>query len=166
MSTWTTSLYTTKVLDSAGRNTNNNGARGYLPVVIPISGLSSGSHTVKIEASTVGNIHIDALLVPAVTAPTICILKAVKPTDASYVAFYGAGKVDSHRATYNAAIDAVVADCPNDGSILVADANPGWSPAVHQSVDGLHPSTLGMKKEAAAIAAALGDQKFYIMALA
>lgn len=136
-------------------------SRAWVPVSVPITGLSSGSHTLQVRPTGGGAAngdgpHVDYLGVPSTTPPLIVIVKAVRMTTAGY-ANSPVGSNDATVSTYNTILEEEAALLPN---VVVCDPTPVWNPAIHTGADGVHPGVRGTAHLAACVMNRLQDAPF------
>ena len=123
------------------------------PDYVRITGLSSGSHTIRIECTVAGTIWVDYITVPMAAPPTVVLVADPHLADYSGYSPYNIGSTAAQDA-YTQALRNVAALYPT-GEVIVVDANSGWTPATMVSSDDVHPNDRGAAKIAATVADAL-----------
>lgn len=145
----------------ANQATNTlNAFAGWGCYPVQLRGLSSGTHTVVVThaggaGGGIKTLALDCLLPWSATPPTVLVMKETTCTPTGY-ARYTAPPTDADVATFNGYMDAIVAEFPADGSIVVADpVADGWTPATMTCPDGQHPNDRGHAHLAASALRAL-----------
>lgn len=155
-------VYTTFSTHLQGLSSSASGAaRNWVPMVIPLVGLTDTTHTVAVRSLNNATLtgtgpFVDYLGYHSATPPTIVVMKVARITAAGY-AGGGAGATDATVDAYNQVIDEVVALAATHGltNVLVCDPRPGWDPATMLGSDGMHPNARGHAHLAAALARTL-----------
>ncbi len=115
----------------------------FAPLPIAVSGLGSGSHTVRIKQTSTGIMHVDCVLLPSTTPPKVIVVKDPKSTNWTYYGSPAAGGYnngsDAGRTAFAAAVDTAVALFSNAAAIDLET----WDSSLFQA-DGTHPTDKGM----------------------
>lgn len=107
----------------------------YTPAAISLSGLGSGTHTLRITLTSGTWLGVDGLFIPSETPPPVILLGEGTITGAS------AGIGATIRATYLPVMSSVAAEFPN--AVYVDSDDASWSSTTMAIFDGVHPNDHG-----------------------
>jgi hypothetical protein len=128
------------------------------PDYVRVTGLSSGSHTIRLECTVAGTIWFDYFTTPATNPPLVVLLAD------PYLADYSAGS--PFNAGSDAAIDAFKARLQNvaalypTNEVVVVDTNVGWDKTTMIHSDTVHPNDRGCAHIAGKVADAMNALDF------
>jgi hypothetical protein len=106
----------------------------YGAAVIPLTGLGSGTHTVRITLTSGSWLGVDAAFIPSESPPPVVVLGE------GMLAGSSAGTGTTMLSTWIPVLQSVTGEFSN---ALFVNAEPGWDPSVHITSDGLHPNDRG-----------------------
>jgi len=116
--------------------TSDSLVRGYHAHCVPIRGLSSGAHTVRLTNMTASaEFYYDHWAVPAVNPTLVCYIREPQSTPP-------ASGTAATADAYNVLIDQVVAEFAS-GRVISADCRTDFDPATMMQPDGNHPNQKG-----------------------
>lgn len=124
-------------------------ANNWVPLSIPLRGLSNAAHTVVLTHAGAASsiLYACRLLTPSPTPPSVIIIKANQLGSFGYNTTYAGNGSFATDQIYNGLIDSVVARFPSDGSIVTFDPNAyGWNPSTmicSGDAQQLHHNDLG-----------------------